>query len=102
MQINHQVRRRDRSGEHIEIAFVKLELFIVEIEVGENFVAFEEEIADDGRGVILGLDLSEAAMTLVEKIHLGAKGSAALFIIEVGKEGVIFAIENTACVKLLG
>src|SRR6202011_1293343 len=86
----------------VEISFIKLELFIVEIEVSENFVAFEEEIADHRSAVIRGLNLPETAMALVKKIHLGAKGSAALFIIEVSKEGIILAIENATRVKLLG
>ena len=101
LQINHEVRRRNGRREHVEIAFVKLELFIVEVEISENLVALEEKIADDGRAIVLGLNLSEPAMAFVEKIHLRTKGSATFLVIEIGEERVVIAVEDTASVKLL-
>jgi len=37
-----------------------------------------------------------------EEIHLGAEGSASLFFVEVGQEGVVFAVVDAAGVETLG
>ena len=102
LQINNEVGRGNRGCKHVEITLVKLELLIVEIEVGENFVAFEEKIADHGSRGILGLNLREAAMALVEKVHLSAEGCAASLVIKISEERIVLAIEDSAGVKLLG
>ena len=49
-----------------------------------------------------GRVFDQAAVPLVEEIHLRAKGRAGLFVVEIGEEGIILAIENAARVQLLG
>ena len=101
LQINHKVWRRNGGCKHVEITFVKFEFFIIQIEISENFISLEQEIADDGSGSVLGLDLHQSAMAIVKEIHLGAERGAALFVVEIAEEWVVFAVENAAGVKLL-
>ena len=44
LQINHQVRRGDSGGEHFIIAVVKLQFFVIEIQIREDAVLFQQKI----------------------------------------------------------
>ena len=41
-------------------------------------------------------------MAFDQEIHLGAEGRAGFFLVEIGEEGIVFAVVNTAGVKTLG
>jgi len=78
LEIDDQVGSGNVRGEGFVIALVELELFVVEIEIGEDAVLFQEEIGEDGAGSFDGEGFAEALAALDEKIHLGAKGGAGL------------------------
>src|SRR5579863_1440064 len=102
LQVDDEVGRGNGGRKDVEIAFVELQLFVVEIDVGEDLVLLEKEIADDGRGGLLRMDAGKAAMAFVEKIHLSAEGRARFLVVEIGEEWIFFAIEDAAGVKAFG
>ena len=99
LEINDEVGRGDFAGLKVVIAFVELELFVVEIEIGEDAVFFHKEIGEKGRGRICGKRFAKALLAFEQKVHLGAKGGAGFFVVEIGKEGIVFAIVDTAGVE---
>ena len=46
VEINHKVGCGNRWSEQIEIFLVEPQLFVVEVDVSENFIFLEQEIAD--------------------------------------------------------
>ncbi len=54
LEIDDEIGRRNIAGEKVVIAFVEFELFVVEIEIGEDAVFFHEEIGEKRRGRIGG------------------------------------------------
>lgn len=65
LQIDDQIGSGDGRGKHVEVALVEFQLFVVEIDVGENFVFLEEKITDDGDGAVVEMTFEQAAMTFV-------------------------------------
>ncbi len=99
LKINDKVGRGDFAGVKVVIAFVEFELFVVEIEIGEDAVFFHEEIGEKRRGRIRREGFAEALLSFEEKVHLGAKGGAGFFIVKIGQERIVFAIVDTAGVE---
>ncbi|HEY6926382.1 MAG TPA: hypothetical protein VI653_23055, partial [Steroidobacteraceae bacterium] len=75
---------------------------VVEIEVGENAVFFEQKIGEHEARGFDGEGFAKMLLPLDEEVHLGAKGGAGLGVVEVGEEGIVFAIVNAAGVEALG
>ena len=102
LEIDDEIGGGNISRQKIVIAFVEFQLFVVEIEIGEDAVFFHEEIGEKRRGGIRGEGFAEALLALQQKIYLGAKGGAGFFVVEIGKEGIVFAIVDTAGVEPFG
>ena len=102
LEIDHQIRRGYRWSEHVEITLVEFQLFVVEIDVREDLILLEKEIADDRSGAVFQMRFEKPAMALVEEIHLRAESGAGLFIVKLGKERILLAIENAPRVHLFG
>jgi hypothetical protein len=102
LEINDQVRSGNVRGEGFVIALVELELFVVEIEIGEDAVLFHEEIGEDGARSFDGEGFAETLPALDEEVHLGAKGGAGLGVVEIGEEGIVLAIVDAAGMEALG
>ena len=92
----------DGRREHVEIFFVELQLFVVEIDVGENLVLLKQEIADDRSPRSSGRCLDQAAMAFVEEIHLRAEGRAGLLLVKIGEKRIVVAVGDPPRVQLLG
>jgi len=102
LEIDDQIGSGNVRGERLVIALVELELGVVEIEIGEDAVLFHEEIGENGAGSFDGEGFAETLLALDEEVHLGAKGGAGFCFIEVGEEGIVLAIVDTACMQALG
>jgi hypothetical protein len=105
LEVDDQVGSGKASGKSFVVALVELQFFVVEIDVGEDAIFFDQEVRKDGPGSFARWEeegLAEAAVALHEEIHLGAEGGAGLGAVEVGEERIIFAVENAAGVKALG
>src|SRR5260370_16138010 len=88
LEIDDQVGSGNVRGEGFVIALVELELFVVEIEIGEDAVLFHEEIGEDRAGSFNGEGFAEALLALNEEVHLSAERGAGLGFGGVGEEGV--------------
>ena len=75
---------------------------VIEIEVGEDAVLLHEEIGDDRAGGVDGQGFAEALLAVHQEIHLSAQGGAGLLFVEVGEEGIVFAVVDAAGVQALG
>jgi len=102
LEIDDQVGGGNVRGERFVIALVELELFVIEIEIGEDAVLFHEEIGEDGAGSFDGEGFAEALPALDEEVHLCAKGGAGLGVVEIGEEGIVLAIVDAAGMEALG
>jgi hypothetical protein len=102
LEINDQVGSGNVRREGFVVAFVKLKLFVVEIEVGEDAVLLHEEIGERGAGSFDGEGFAEALAALDEEVHLGAQGGTGLGVVEIGEEGIILAIVDAAGMEALG
>ncbi len=102
LQVDDEIGSGNAGGQGIVIAVVKLELFVIEIEIGEDAVFFEEEIGEDRAGSFDGERFANAFLAFDEEIHLGAEGGAGFFLVEIGEEGIVFAVVDAAGVKTLG
>src|ERR1700682_6406060 len=102
LEIDEQIGGGDVRGESFVVALVELELFVVEIEIGEDAVFFHEEIGEDGAGSFDGEGFAEALPALDEEVHLCAMGRAGLGVVEIGEEGIVLAIVNAAGMQALG
>jgi len=102
LQIDDEIGSGNFAREEIVVAFVEFQLFVIEIEVGEDAVFFHQEIGEKRSGRIGGEGFAEALLALEEKVHLGAEGGAGFFVVEIGEEGIVFAIINAAGVKAFG
>lgn len=101
LEIDDEIGSGELGGENFVVALVQLELFIIEIEIGEDPVLFHEEVRDHRAGSFDSESITEMALAFHQEIHLGAKSGAGLFPVKVGKEGIIFAIVDPAGVKAL-
>ncbi len=102
LEINDQVGSGDVRGEGFVIALVKLELFVVEIEIGEDAVLFHEEVGEGRTGGFDGKGFAETFLALDEEVHLRAESCAGLFLVEIGEEGIVLAIVDAAGMKAFG
>src|ERR1700733_8369875 len=102
LKINHEIGDGRSAREHIEIALVKFQLFVVEIDVGENFVLLEKKIADDHGGIIVEAQLGKLTIAFQGGMHLGAKRGTRCLVVKVGEEGIVFGIEYAAGVQPVG
>ena len=101
LEVDDEIGSGNAGSESFVITVVEFELFVVEIEVGEDAVFFHEEVGEDGAGSFDEEGFAEALLALHEEIHLGAEGGAGLFLIEVGEEGIVFAVVDAAGVEAL-
>jgi len=102
LEIDDEVRRGNFAREQVVITFIEFQLFVVEIEIGEDAVFFHEEIGEKRRGRIGGKGFAEALLALEEKVHLRAKGRAGFFVVEIGEERIVFAVVHAASVETFG
>ena len=101
LEIDDEIGCGNIAGEKVVITFVEFQLFVVEIEIGEDAVFFHEEIGEKRRGGIRSEGFAETLLTFEEKVHLRAKGGAGFFVVKIGKEGIVFAIVNATRVEAL-
>src|SRR5712664_846525 len=102
LEVDDQVGSGNVRSEGLVIALVKLELFVVEIEIGEDAVLFHEEVGEEGAGSFDGEGFAEALLALDEEVHLGAEGRAGFGFVEIGEEGIVLAIVDAAGMQALG
>src|SRR5689334_5257051 len=102
LQVDDEVRRGEIGGKQFVVALVKLEFVVVEIEIRKDTVFFEEKVGKKESGSFDCQAFAKVLLALDEKVHLGAKGSAGFGFVEVGEEGIVFAVEDSASVEALG
>jgi len=102
LEIDDQIGGGHVRGEGFVIALVELELFVVEIEIGEDAVLLHEEVGEEGAGSFDGEGFAEALAALDEEVHLGAKGGTGPGVVEIGEEGIVLAIVDAAGMQALG
>ncbi len=102
LQVDDEIGSGNIRGQGFVVAVVELELFVIEIEIGEDAVFFQEEIGEDRAGSLDGKSFADALLAFDQEIHLGAEGGAGFFLVEIGEEGIVFAVVNAAGVKTLG
>src|SRR5712664_647503 len=101
LEINDQIGSGNVRGEGFVVALVELELFVVEVEIGEDAVFFHEEVGEDGARRFDGEGFAEALLALDEEVHLCAKGRAGFGLVEIGEEGIVLAIVDAAGMQAL-
>jgi hypothetical protein len=102
LQVDDEIGSGDVFGENFEVALIEFEFFVIEIEVGEDAVFFEQEIGEDGAGSFHLESFADTLLAFHQEIHLGAQGSAWFLFIEIGEEWVVFAVVDAAGVKAFG
>src|SRR6266705_5592342 len=101
LEIDDEIGSGKVRGEGFVVALVELELFVGEVEIGEDAVLFHEEIGEERAGSFDGEGFAEAIQALDEKVHLGAEGGAGFCIVEIGEKGIVLAIIHSAGVETL-
>src|SRR5260370_161447 len=102
LEIDDQIGSGNVRGEGFVVALVELELFVVEIEIGEDAVFFHEEVGGDGTGRFDCEGFAKALLALDEEVHLCAKGRAEFGFVEIGEEGIVLAIVDAAGMQTCG
>src|SRR5712692_11673394 len=102
LEIDNQVGWPKLGSKPFEVTVVELQFFVVEIQVGEDLVLLEQKIRQHRPGGFHGERFVQAAVAFHQEIHLRAEGRARLFIVEIGEERIVLAIEDAAGVKALG
>jgi len=102
LEVDDQIGSGNVRGEGGIVALVKLQLFVVEIEVSEDAVLLHEEVREDRAGSFDGEGFAEALLALQEEVHLGAEGGAGLGVVEIGEERIVLAIVDAAGVEAFG
>ncbi len=102
LEVDDQIGRGKLGGQRFVVAVVELQLFVIEIEIGEDAVLLHQEIGDDRAGGFDGEGLAQALLAVHQEIHLGAQSGAGLFLVEVGEKGIVFAVVDAAGVQALG
>src|SRR6266571_1528589 len=102
LEIDDEIGGGKVRGEGFVVALVELELFVGEVEIGEDAVLLHEEIGEERAGSFDGEGFAEALLALDEKVHLGAEGGAGFYIVEIGEEGIVLAIVDAAGVEAFG
>src|SRR6266567_7448369 len=101
LEIDDEIGSGKVRGEGFVIALVKFELFVGEVEIGEDAVLLHEEIGEERAGSFDGEGFAEALLALDEEVHLGAEGGAGFCVVEIGEEGIVLAIIDAAGVEAL-
>src|SRR6266581_1327835 len=101
LEIDDEIGSGKVRGEGFVITLVELELFVGEVEIGEDAVLLQEEIGEERAGSFDGEGFAEALLALDEEVHLGAEGGAGFCIVEIGEEGIVLAIIDAAGVEAL-
>src|SRR2546429_500990 len=102
LQVNDQVGSREIGGKELVVALVELEFLIVEIEIGENAVFFEEKVGEDEAEGFDGQAFAKMLLPLDEEIHLGTECGSWFGFVEVGEKRIVLAIVNAARVQPFG
>src|SRR5215472_618264 len=102
LQVNNQVGSGEIGGKELVVALVELEFLVVEIEIGENAVFFEEKVGEDEARRFGGQAFAKMLLPLDQKIHLGAECGSWLGFVEIGKKRIVFAIVHAARVEAFG
>ena len=102
LEIDDEIGSGKVRGEGFVIALVEFELFVGEVEIGEDAVLFHEEIGEERAGSFDGKGFAEALLALDEEVHLGAEGGAGFCAVEIGEKGIVLAIIDAAGVQALG
>src|SRR6266478_1939802 len=102
LEIDDEIGSGKVRGEGFVVALVELELFVGEVEIGEDAVLFHEEIGEERAGSFDGKGFAEALLAFDEEVHLGAEGGAGFCIVEIGEKGIVLAIIDAAGVEALG
>jgi len=101
LEIDDQIGSGNVRGERLVIALVELELGVVEIEIGEDAVLFHEEIGENGAGASTARASRRRFWRSMRK-YIWARRRSRVCFIEVGEEGIVLAIVDTACMQALG
>src|ERR1700675_2663184 len=95
LQIDDQVGRRNLFAKIIEVAIVRIEFLIVEVEAGEELVFFKNVIGDDGlirpRPQIERPQLLKAAD---QECQLGLEGSARFAFVKCLQKWIVFRLDD--------
>ena len=102
LKINDQVGRGNVGGESRVIAFVKLQFFVVEIEVSEDAILLHQVVGEDGAGSFDSQSFTQPFLPFDKEVHLGAESGAGLFRVKIGKKRVVFAVVSAAGMELFG
>ena len=102
LEIDDKIGSGNIRGQGFVVAVVEFQFFVVEIQVGEDAVFFEKEIREDGAGSFDGERFADAFLAFDQEIHLGAKGGASFFFVEISQEGIVFAVVDAASVETFG
>ncbi len=90
---------RKFAREGFVVAFVEFEFGVIEIEVCEYAVFLHQEIGKDGARCVAGMGFANALLTLHEEVELRVESRAVFSGIEVGEEGIVFAVVDAARMK---
>jgi len=101
LEVDDEIGSGNVRGQGFVVAVVEFELFVIEIEIGEDAVFFEEEIGEDRAGSFHSESFADSFLAFDQEIHLGAEGGAGFFLVEIGEEGIVFTVVNAAGVKTL-
>jgi hypothetical protein len=102
LEVDDEIGSGNAGGEGIVVAIVEFKFFVVEIEIGEDAIFFEKEIGEDRAGSFDGESFADAFLAFNQEIQLGAESGAGFFLVEIGEEGIVFAVVDAAGVKALG
>jgi hypothetical protein len=102
LEVDDQIRCGNPGGKRFIVTVVKLQLFVIEIEIGENAIFLHEEVGEDGSGCFDGKGVAQAILAINEEVHLGTKGGPGFFLVEIGQKGIVFAIVNASGVQAFG
>src|SRR5216683_3740549 len=102
LEIDDEIGSGKVRGEGFVIALVELELFVGEVEIGEDAVFLHEEIGEERAGSFDGEGFAQALLALDEEVHLRAEGGAGFCIVEIGEKGIVLAIIDAAGVEAFG
>lgn len=102
LKIDDEIRGRDAGGERFVVTVVKLQLFVIEIEIGKDTVFFEKEIGEDRAGSFDGERFADALLALDEEIHLGAESGAGFFLVKIAEKRIVLAVVDPAGVQAFG
>src|SRR5258707_14362563 len=101
LEVDDQVGRGKLRGERFVVALVELQLFVIEIEIGEDAVFLHQEIGDDRAGRFDGQRFAKALLAVHQEVHLRAQGGAGLFLVEVGEKRIVLAVVDAPRVQPL-